>query len=235
MAADAAASSPPSSLLNSSKPWNSRIACCRATWPAGVSARPARCARAASTRWPPRNRPAAGSRPTARGGRPRAPLVMLPDLRDRAEQAQGHEVDARRVDRAWSMTGDSGRAFADSRRPPSPTWQFRERAVRSYSAGIESDEGQRMEALEGLKVLELGQLIAGPFAGKTLGRVRRRRHQDRAARRRRPAAQLAHAAATAPRCGGRCSRATSARCALDLRSAEGQDVGARAGRARPTC
>ena len=48
-------------------------------------------------------------------------------------------------------------------------------------------------ALQGLKVLELGQLIAGPFAAQDAGRLRRRGDQDRAARRRRPAAQLAPA------------------------------------------
>ena len=48
-------------------------------------------------------------------------------------------------------------------------------------------------ALAGLKVLELGQLIAGPFAGKTLGEFGADVDQDRAARRRRPAAQLAPA------------------------------------------
>ncbi len=51
-----------------------------------------------------------------------------------------------------------------------------------------------MNALEGLKVLELGQLIAGPFAGQDTGGVRRRRDQGRAGRCRRPAAQVAAAA-----------------------------------------
>ena len=48
-------------------------------------------------------------------------------------------------------------------------------------------------ALAGVRVIEMGQLIAGPFAGKTLGRFRRRGHQDRAAGRGRPAAQVAPA------------------------------------------
>jgi formyl-CoA transferase len=36
-----------------------------------------------------------------------------------------------------------------------------------YSA-LRRDKDRKLNALEGLKVLELGQLIAGPFAGKTL-------------------------------------------------------------------
>ena len=36
--------------------------------------------------------------------------------------------------------------------------------------------------LAGLRVLEMGALIAGPFCTKILARVRRRRGEDRAAR-----------------------------------------------------
>ena len=82
-----------------------------------------------------------------------------------------------------------------------------------------------MQALEGLKVLELRtQLIAGPFAGKTLGEFGADVIKIEAGRQRRPAAQLAPAAATARRCGGRCSRATSARLRSTCAAPEGQDI-----------
>jgi crotonobetainyl-CoA:carnitine CoA-transferase CaiB-like acyl-CoA transferase len=46
-------------------------------------------------------------------------------------------------------------------------------------------------ALDGLKVVEMGQLIAGPFAGKTLGEFGADVIKIEAAGRGRPAAQLA--------------------------------------------
>ena len=51
------------------------------------------------------------------------------------------------------------------------------------------------EPLAGVRVIEFGQLLAGPFTGTLLGRLRRRRDQGRGA------------AATATRC------ATGAACA----------------------
>ena len=46
------------------------------------------------------------------------------------------------------------------------------------------------EPLSGLRAIEFGQLLAGPFTGTLLGRLRRRRDQDRGAGRRRRDARL---------------------------------------------
>ena len=51
----------------------------------------------------------------------------------------------------------------------------------------------RAARCEGLRVIDAATLAAGPMVATALGRVRRRGHQGRAARRRRPAAHLGRA------------------------------------------
>jgi formyl-CoA transferase len=74
-------------------------------------------------------------------------------------------------------------------------------------------------------VIELGQLIAGPFCRQDAGRVRRRRDQDRAARRRRPLRNwrlLKDGTSVWWQVQSRNKRSV----ALDLRQPEGQDIAA---------
>ena len=110
-------------------------------------------------------------------------------------------------------------------------------ARRGYDRAMHEDDKPAPASgpLQGLKVVELGQLIAGPFAAKTLAdfgadviKVEPPGAGDPLRKWR--LLQGRHLA-----CGGRCSRATSARVALDLRqAAEAQDI-VRQLATKPTC
>jgi hypothetical protein len=90
--------------------------------------------------------------------------------------------------------------------------------------------------LTGIRVIEIGTLIAAPFAARLMAEFGAEVDQDRGAGRRRPDTQMAQAARTAPRCGGICSRATRNPSPLNLKSRpEGIDDHPPAGLPMPTC
>ena len=85
------------------------------------------------------------------------------------------------------------KAFEQSWRAVRPARRSRRPAPRRLRPKKKADACAAAGPLAGLKVVELGQLIAGPFAAQDAGATSAPSHQDRAARRGRPAAQVAAA------------------------------------------
>ena len=85
--------------------------------------------------------------------------------------------------------------------------------------GMGMDQGKEPQGpLAGIKVVELGTAHRRPLAGQIAGGVRRRGHQDRAARRSAIRCASGASCTTAPRCGGTCRRATRSRSRADLKT-----------------